>query len=343
MSKKNNVIEINGRRYDARTGTPLDGSPLAKPHLGHIDGITARKTAAKPRPQRAAAQHAVKHSPQPSKTLMRHAVRKPAHGTPHLKAHTPADKSLQLPAITVPAKASAGAVNASRLKRAKHIEKSTAIRRFAQHPAAGNHEHPIMAAVQTPPTMPFTAPATPAGIQQPTDIFEKALQHATTHKHTKKLKKTPGVSRRITGITIGLTAFLVLAGFMTSQNLPAIRMQLASSKAGFSAGLPGYRVAGYRLQDITYHPGSVVISYASNSDARHYSIIEQSSEWDSNTLRDSFVTKNADSYHAMPVGGRTVFIYGEQQASWVNAGVWYRVQSDGSLSDHQLSDLAASL
>jgi hypothetical protein len=72
-------------------------------------------------------------------------------------------------------------------------------------------------------------------------------------------------------------------------------------------------------------------------------LTEKTSAWNSATLRDNFVASNAKTYQTVETGGRTIYLYGQNQASWVNGGIWYQVQSNGALSNHQLVELATSL
>lgn len=67
---KNNIIIINGRHYDAKTGEALSGQPhhaAAPAHTAAVRGVV-RQTAG----------HARVHPPKPSQTLMRQAVKKPS-------------------------------------------------------------------------------------------------------------------------------------------------------------------------------------------------------------------------------------------------------------------------
>ncbi|HEY5152710.1 MAG TPA: hypothetical protein VII55_01925, partial [Candidatus Saccharimonadales bacterium] len=70
MSKTNNTIEINGKRYDAKTGALLDSAAVERPvaHTSKPSAAIVKRSAAKP---------SVSHAPSPSRTLMRKAVKKP--------------------------------------------------------------------------------------------------------------------------------------------------------------------------------------------------------------------------------------------------------------------------
>lgn len=367
MSKPANSIHINGRRYDAHTGHPLDGGP-AIPARRSVDGVVSHKKSAvklaeprikpvavpqplsktklmdmkapKSRTPRAAAKAAPAHAPQTAHTLMRHVVKKPA---PSLKrsivAHSSTDHALVMPSITVTPKHSITKVPAVRLQRAKQVTKSAQIRKF---PAAT----PAVRVVSTPVVEPI-APL-PIATERPLDIFEQALHHANTHlqppvAHHKHPKRRARLAQRRTSVAATALAILLLVGFMGFENRTNLSLKLAASKAGFNANLPGYRPSGFSVGALNYSPGNVAIHYHSNSDDRSFAVLEQPSAWNSSTLRDSLVA-NADSqYQTVAVSGRTVYLYGDNNAAWVNGGVLYQVKTDGALSSNQVTELAKSL
>jgi hypothetical protein len=150
-------------------------------------------------------------------------------------------------------------------------------------------------------------------------------------------------SRRITGISSLVVAAFLLVGLVSYANSTAIRLHVASSHAGFAVSLPGYKPAGYRLSHMNYSPGNVAIEFQSNSDNRRYAITEQASAWDSQTLRDDFLAGVGQDYQAVQTAGRTVYVYGQQNATWVSGGVWYQIKSGGALSLHQVVQLASSM
>ncbi|MGH7192936.1 MAG: hypothetical protein ACREJM_05290 [Candidatus Saccharimonadales bacterium] len=85
MKKSSDVIVLNGRRYDAHTGKPLDGgAEYAAPRAAHRAPVHST-AAIKPvrhhesahRPHRAPARPVAAHTPEHSRTLMRQTVRRP--------------------------------------------------------------------------------------------------------------------------------------------------------------------------------------------------------------------------------------------------------------------------
>ena len=83
--------------------------------------------------------------------------------------------------------------------------------------------------------------------------------------------------------------------------------------------------------------------FHSNSDGRGYTITQKRSSLDSGSLRDGFVAPTDAHYQEAEAGGLTIYLYGNRNATWVNGGIWYVVQANGSFSDRQLIELATSL
>lgn len=138
--------------------------------------------------------------------------------------------------------------------------------------------------------------------------------------------------------------FLVV-GFFAYQNAPNLSMRLASARAGLEGSLPSYSPAGFGLQGgVSYKPGQIELSYSSHSDDRSYKIIQSTSSWNSETLVQNYepLTQNSN-YQTIPNKGKTVYVYNGSNATWVDAGVWYRIEGDSKLSSDQLLNVADSL
>lgn len=225
---KNNIIEINGRRYDARTGEPLpggishvnafrrsDSTKSATPPptktvptndvAGSKPAPKAAPTAAKTRVHDAIKAQPQSRRQQRSKTLMRASVAKPSASLKrHAKVQSHTDALVDKPASRLQPKASAHRVNEGRLRRAQGTTKSQAVARFSQ-PTGPAPQPPT--AVPTPTYRPHQLPATdqpdiprqgparatePASLRQSTaELLEHALQEATSH-----LEPAPVIRKR---------------------------------------------------------------------------------------------------------------------------------------------------
>jgi hypothetical protein len=367
VSETTNSIEINGKRYDTTTGLAVKPNGSAKTG-GSLDGVISKTstkvTLAAPRtkptvpitplsasklmdmkppkrPARIAAQNAGSHVPQGSATLMRHVVQKPGKSLKRRHAaQGPTDAVLARPTQTVALKHSASVVPADRLARAVQANQSSHISRFTKHQA------PAAKATPPIPSAAVTRPVAPP--QRPLDVFEIAMQRATSHEqlpviHYKHPRSRQLFSKRRTSIAATAVTILLVVGLIGFQYRTTIALHLATGKAGFSAVIPAYQPSGFSIGKLNASAGTVAINFHSNSDQRSYAITEKPSAWDSATLRDNFVASADSHYQSVQVGGRTVYLYGKNNAAWVNGGIWYQVQSGGALSDHQLSELAASL
>ncbi|CAN5357950.1 hypothetical protein BH09PAT4_BH09PAT4_04500 [soil metagenome] len=194
MSQKENVIEINGKRYDALSGKLLGdtssitaNAPTSHLPVGHsLDGfigkkpvnlakataaaspIVAQKLPAAPVPSGKLRQFSdITRAPQAnnvqhhkvtgSKTLMRHAVNKPK---PSLKRHTKVqqrtDVLVKQPSITVKPKLSSYTIDPRRTQHAKQVPR---------HPDANRYAAPrpaLVASTANATSTPAAAVAVPA-------------------------------------------------------------------------------------------------------------------------------------------------------------------------------------
>ena len=120
--------------------------------------------------------------------------------------------------------------------------------------------------------------------------------------------------------------------------------QQAWAKAGISASMPGYVPQGYNLAgNIQASPGNV--SYSLDSQGNKKILISQSkTDWDSQALAENYVAPKADNYLALQAQGLTIYMLGNNQASWVDKGTWYRIESpSGALTQDQVIKMATSL
>jgi hypothetical protein len=306
-------------------------------------------------PQVRAKTPAEAHTPQPAQTLMRRAVKKPG---PSLKRRVTAQSALATtagqPKAAVLAKLSVAELDAKRLQHAQQVAKSRLISRFGGigssaaptvTPLAPTpNPHPTTKQAAAAPSVTISHVATPPKRPRTTaDMLEKALQQATSHQQPPPKRRRLGAAKRITSISAAVLAVLVLAGFVALQNLPGLRLRMASDKAGFTASLPDYQPGGYHLSHLSYSPGVVALQFQTKSSSRAYNITEKTSSWDSNTLRDMFVASASPQYQTVQSGGRTLYFLSQQQVTWVNSGIWYQVQGNSSLDNQQLVQLATSM
>jgi hypothetical protein len=381
VGKTKQTIELNGKLYNAATGALVtDVAPSFVPTAPHapqkqpvvppnpagaglnLDGFMRRPKSANQTHRTPKAKHPVHaHSPQHSHTLMRHAVKKPAAHVP-IKAFAIADaKETASPAESlVESKALPQEHLTSRQQRAQNTARSSMVSKFGSAKKAVSttvtsvpvQPHPteqIFTPPAAPPINPIMAPATPPKVNRSgDDLFTKALQNVNVQPvkplaSPRKAKKQSALAK---GLGIGALSLvtLIVVGLVGYISMPALSLKLANTRAGFSASLPSYAPAGYILQDsITAAHGNVTLKYnASKSPNSSYQLVQQPSSWNSQALLENYVSGQG-TYQIYPDHGRTIYIYGQHDATWVNGGVWYLVKGNASLSTDDLLHIANSI
>lgn len=360
MSKqRQDVLEINGKVYDAKLGTVISEShkPKANHESRHIDGFVAPKPqtifspdnhhdslsfSPKPTTKRAAV-NGQRRSTQKSTLLMRNAVKKPANKvkTPEVlikkskdilhSKHQTANQHQRSPFV------SKFNSNANHLtKRTQHI----AVTPHPDHRApksnpTSNQRQSVSTSHKS------TQPILTNKPSKSEELFTKALEKAQPPKQNikhKKQKKHRSTMRWGSGVIAGVLLF----GFIVYLNIPNITVKFAGVRAGFSASMPSYSPSGYSFHGpAQYEAGKVSVSFKSNTDNRSYTIKQEVSNWNSPSLQENFLTKNNKKFTTSQENGRTIYIY-DNNATWVNGGIWYQVNSD-SLSSEQLVSIATSI
>ena len=151
------------------------------------------------------------------------------------------------------------------------------------------------------------------------------------------------VSPRALNASAMAVAVLLFVGFFGYQNTPNLSMHMATMRSRVDGGLPGYMPNGFSMnRSIAYKPGEITLAYQSNSDQRYYEIKQAASQWDSDALAQHFVSEK-DKVRTIQDKGKTIYLYGESNATWVDGGVWYRIEGNSLLNSDQLSRLANSL
>lgn len=353
-SQKQNIIEVNGKRYDARTGKlittpakPVSSKKLA-PGMA-LDGFNHKSIKHVQRPVSVTAHH-IHASPEKSKTLMRSVVKKPLPKAIHAKA--PATSPVAPTRSLAPAsRAVFMPVSPRRVLRAQHVSQSSLISKFPQEKSLAARK-PIHLPIRPEPTgfdLPAKAQATETGHK---DIFHRAMAGAGSHKQAKTKKpgvhhrvaKRLNVSTRLVNAGAATLAVVLIAGFFAYQNVPNLAMRVASARAGVQAGLPTYQPSGYGVKGaIQYSPGQIVITYGSRSDDREFKLTQRTTSWNDENLINSFVAVDRRPYQTYQDNGKVIYIYEGSNATWIDKGVWYQIDGSSVLSSDQLLRMAASL
>lgn len=367
--KNKNVIEINGKLYDARTGELVVSSKLKavtthksvsqKPKtIAHksIDGFSKNKSSS--------SISAKTTLPKPATTLTKKAPR----GTISTqKASLKARRSVTLHRSAVAApkilpssesknnqknieSSALKHINPHRLNRAQKAEKSPAITRFGtviaqptQSPAGTTTPEPASSQL----TQHLKTTHAASNSSSKTSVKEaliKSAVHSATHAaaHAKPLNKP---KRSLSKFVPAALATLLISGYVAYLNVPSISMKVAAHRAGFAASLPSYKPAGYSLSGpIATSPGEVSVNFASNTDDRNFKLKQQPTTWDSTALLENFVVKKSPNYLTYQDRGLTIYIFDGSSAAWVNGGKLYQIEGSNSrLDTDQLLKLATSV
>ena len=316
----NKTVTINGRLYDAVTGLPISTS--AKTTEKPVSPAMVKKRAAE------VAAQSIHAQPQRSQTLHRRAAKKQVN--------------------TVAKRPKAG--------QRMDISRSSKVARFAPHPVAtaikkestpdiAPKPHPVAARAHARALAKSTvaAPVAKTSKQVKDDAIAAALAKPTVKAPKKKRSFRFRWSRRFTIVT-AIFAVLIIGAYLTYVNIPSISVGFAASQAGVNATYPQYKPDGYRLsQPVTYSDGTVVLQFKSNSDESQYSVTQTRSSWDSSAVLENIVKKTAgDNYVTTQESGLTIYSYGDD-ATWVNGGILYTIESNAPLSGEQIRHIATSL
>lgn len=268
---------------------------------------------------------------------MRKAVKKPAPKATTQKIENPLRPHI-IPSASATKKRHAGGV-----------PRSNMVSRFGAPIRTAPTKSQVTSSTQPKPA---ARQQTTAATKQEHPAIAKALASATSHEQTKlkkprlnaRLAKKLRISPKLVSSGAFALAFLFIGGFFTYQNIPGITMKVAATRSGVQGNLPGYRPSGFRLDGgIAYKKGQITINYKSTTDDRNYKLTQDNSAWDSQSLLDNYIATTRNTYQTVQDKGKTIYIYDESNATWVDGGIWYRIEGDSSLNSHQLLRIAASL
>jgi hypothetical protein len=375
-NKKQTILIINGRRYDALTGELVSGGetrPAVRPISDMVGGrkaapiaqavstpvqepviVTAQATTSSKQMDvsRQSPSHTKPRHQQRSNTLVRSAVSKPRPGFKSQTKVSSPTNAVTTPAVTIAPKWPVTQVDPRRLTRAGHVEKSTIINKFAA-PREPSAIEQAAIRVERPAPEPTQSELEPLTSD---DLFARAIAAADSHtqqpvdqkklarqarKQAKAAKKP--VRHHLASVVAASLAVLVIGSVVGLQHKDSLTLRFAKAQAGFDASLPTYQPAGYGVGSFKYSAGSVGTTFHNASSNRDYSLSQQPTEWDSQELLDNFVSMNNQSFQTLQAGDQVIYIYGKNNASWVKDGIWYQLTSNGSLSTSQILNVAASV
>lgn len=354
MVKSTQIIEINGKKYDAHTGRLVSGaaSNISKPKRP-ASQIATKPTAAGADIKRTtpAVARQVHKRTQRSQTLMRSAVKRPVRSpavkTAHSKSH-PEQKQTAAPTAVSPLTKH---MDLSRIKRAEAVKRSNLVSKFGSNGV--KKQHPLESSFNAVSVAPMEVRPAPKSLSTENKsrvhtVLENGLKQAESHKqsypHAKRSHKPKTKKSKLVSYGASALAFVLLTGFIAYQNIPNLSMRYASTRSGVSASLPGYQPSGFSLnRNIEYNPGQITLEFSSNSDDREFRITQRETSWNSESLYSNYVLAKSDQVQKYEDKGRTIYLYGDNNATWVNGGIWYDINGDSQLNSDQLIRIATSM
>ena len=126
-------------------------------------------------------------------------------------------------------------------------------------------------------------------------------------------------------------------------NTPDISVRVAAMQTGIDAAYPTYVPRGYSLSDIVSEDKKISMSF-SGSDKDSFTLSEEKTAWDNETLESSFVKATwGNNYTSVREQGITIFISGSS-ATWINGNILYKITASGNnLTKKQIKSIVTSL
>jgi hypothetical protein len=381
--RETSPINIGGENYCSNCGTkyasakttptkPASATSARRvtdlsPRLANTSATPATAAPAKPEPPAAKAPAKAPSAPKPAApkpAAALHSRAKPAHVLdlrPDTTAVATPDPAVAKVTHHTPATLPKAAAHdrhlaqfTDRFNRAKQFEKSPQVSRFAAD--LGQPSAQVLATTSpTPAELQPTKSAASAELpnhvatqhQAMADLARPAPAPAPAATPTPaaakpslpKLKFTPATNR----VAAVSAAVAILAGYVWLQNYPKLTLQAASSRAGLTASLPGYIPSSYNLGHTDTAPGLVTLNFTSPSIPDTLKIAQAKTDWDSSSLLDNYVIKSTDDYTTVQGQGLTIYLWGNNQAAWVNHGIRYSIEGAARLSREQILKIAYSL
>jgi hypothetical protein len=135
----------------------------------------------------------------------------------------------------------------------------------------------------------------------------------------------------------------VMSGYIWLQNYSKLTIQTAAAKAGVVATAPSYLPTSYSLATANSTPGLLTLNFKSPSQSSALTIAQQRTTWDAKSLLDNYVAKADPGYNSVNGQGLTIYVYGQNQAAWINHGIWYSITGATRLSREQILKIAYGL
>ncbi len=218
----------------------------------------------------------------------------------------------------------------------------------ASSPAPVVSPAPVEATIPQPVAAPqqsrdiYSSPVAPSNLAINASAIEQVSANpAEQSNKTSSIKKV----LKPAGVAVSIVTLFMVGAYIWKVNYPNLAFKIASAKSGIVATVPGYMPSGFDLKgEIQTNPGSISYSLLSTQGNKSILITQSKTDWDSQTLAENYVAPKAENYLSLQAQGLTIYILGKNQATWVNRGTWYKIESsDQSLDQDQIIRMATSL
>lgn len=243
--------------------------------------------------------------------------------------------------------------NMVRVARHRAQASTTLNRRYVRRPTKGGD---VVASMKKRKITVQSPSSSSASARQMKDqAIKKALAEATMKSSDEKMNKKSrskkksnnklrfGFGRVALALSCAAVAVLSIVYFV-NLNMPDISLKVAAMQTGINASYPSYVPRDYGVSSITSENGKVTIDFRNSTAGNGFTLVEESSSWDSNALLKNFVKNEyGDNYTTVREQGLTIYVSGSN-ATWVNGGVLYKIKADdGVLTNKQIKSIAVSL
>lgn len=182
--------------------------------------------------------------------------------------------------------------------------------------------------------------------------IKKAMSSAskvssTQSKKTKKTKRATGMHFGFGRVALALTCASVAVMaiiYFVNLNMPDISLSVAAMQNGMKVVYPSYIPRDYNVSSVMSEEGKVTMVFNNSTENKAFSLVEESSSWDSSALLTNYVKNEyGENYSVIKEQGLTLYVSGSN-ATWVNGGNLYKIIADnGTLTNKQIKSIAVSL
>jgi len=192
----------------------------------------------------------------------------------------------------------------------------------------------------------LTTASQPLPEEKPAKKTSKLSKSAKKAKKSRKKSFKPvhfGFGRVMLALSCAAVAVFAIVYFV-NLNMPDLSLRVAAMQTGIEASYPNYVPRDYSLSDITSEDGKVTLNFKNAATGDAFSLVEETSSWDSNALLTNYVKEEyGENYTIIREQGLTLYVSGSN-ACWVNGGVVYKLNTNsGVLTKKQIKAIATSL